>query len=905
MPRPSLFLIDGSSQMYRAYHAFRGKGLSNQEGHTTHAVYVFVTMLRKLISDHHPEYMAASFDLAGPTFRDQIVADYKATRQAMPDDLAEQIAWVHQACEAMGVPIVTASGYEADDVIGTMALRAAADGFDVTIVSIDKDFFQLVHDGVRVYDPREDGAWFDAQGVVEKFGVKPSQVVDVLALVGDTSDNVAGVPGVGKKGAIDLITAHGTLDALLDNAAELAQKKYRETLIAHRANALQSRDLVTIRTDVPLDVDLLSLRYRGPSRERCFELFSRLAFRTLVNEFAPDAQSVQKDYALVTTVEGLDELIGELRTAGEFACRVIPDQSLAMRAGILGIAFSTRDREARYVPLGHEGSVPAGDLLDDADAPAQVDLRVALERLKPLFEDEAVRKIGHDLKFDAIVLARHGVALAGQEFDSMLASYLLDATRPGHPLEETSLEHLGYKALTEEDLCGRGAKAVPLARVLPETALNFAGERADLARQLSNRLAPLLVTDQLDTVYRELEMPLIPVLATIEQAGIRIDGPALASQSQHIEQELARISSHIFELAGEVFNVNSPKQLGEILFEKLQLPILKRTGTTRSASTAVDVLEELALTNELPRLILEWRGLHKLKSTYIDALPQVVHPRTGRVHTCFNQAIAATGRLSSSDPNLQNIPIRTDLGREIRRAIIADPGHVLISADYSQIELRVLAHLADEETLTEAFREGQDIHDRTAMKVFGPESGLGPHELRRRAKIINYALLYGKTAFTLAKDIGVPKEAAQEFIDAYFAGFPKVRGFIESTLRQARETGVVKTLFGRRRLVPELNSRNGQIRAAAERETVNMPIQGTAADILKRAMIDLHAELPRQGLRTRMILTVHDELLFEAPREEAEAAAELVRDKMERAVELSVPLTVDVGIGENWRDAKS
>jgi DNA polymerase I len=905
MARPTLFLIDGSSQMYRAYHAFRGKGLSNQEGHTTHAVYVFVTMLRKLMSDHRPEFIAASFDLAGPTFRDRIVTDYKANRAAMPDDLSEQINWVHEACEALGVPILTASGYEADDVIGTVAARASADGFEVAIVSIDKDFFQLVHDGVRVYDPREDGTWFDAQGVVEKFGVKPSQVADVLALVGDTSDNVAGVPGVGKKGAIDLITAHGSLDALLENAAELAQKKYREALVTHREGALQSRQLVTIRTDVPIEVDLQSLRYRGASRERCYELFSRLAFRTLVNEYAPDASTVVKDYQLVTSVAALDDLIAEWRSAGEFAFHIIPDQPLAMRAGMVGIAFSTRDRQARYVPFGHEGSGGSGDLLSGADMPTQVEARAALARLKPLFEDAAVRKIGHDLKFDAIVLARHGIALAGLGFDSMLASYLLDATRPGHPLEETSLEHLGYKALTEEDLCGRGAKAIPIARVAPETALNFAGERADLARQLSSRLAPLLVTDQLDGVYRDLEMPLIPVLADIEQAGIRIDGPALASQSQHIEQELARISARIFELAGEVFNVNSPKQLGEILFDKLQLPALKRTGKTRSASTAVDVLEELALTHELPRLILEWRGLHKLKSTYIDALPQVVHPATGRVHTCFNQAIAATGRLSSSDPNLQNIPIRTELGRQIRRAFIADPGHVLISADYSQIELRVLAHLAGEEALTEAFREGLDIHDRTAAKVFGPESGLDPHELRRRAKIINYALLYGKTAFTLAKDIGVPKEAAQEFIDAYFAGFPRVRGFIEHTLQRARETGVVKTMFGRRRLVPELNSRNGQIRAAAERETVNMPIQGTAADILKRAMIDLHHELPRQGLRTRMILTVHDELLFEAPREEAETAAHVVRDRMEHAVELSVPLTVDVGVGENWRDAKS
>jgi DNA polymerase-1 len=866
-------------------------------------VYVFVTMLRKLMNDHQPRYIAASFDLKGPTFRDTLAADYKANRAAMPDDLAEQINWVHEACEALGVPIVTAAGYEADDVIGTLSKRAAETGFEVAIVSIDKDFFQLVHDGIRVYDPREDGAWFDAAAVVEKFGVGPSQVVDVLALVGDTSDNVSGVPGVGKKGAIDLINAHGSLDALLDKAAELPQRKYRETLVAHRQDALRSRELVTIRCDVPLDVDYESLKYRGASRERCYELFSRLAFRTLVNEYAPTADTIQKEYTLVTTSAELDALVDQLRAAGEFALRVIPDRPSSMTAAIVGIAFSTADRQARYVPLGHEGASGGGDLLAGVDA-AQLDRRAALDRLKPLLEDESVRKSGHDLKFDLVILQNHGIELRGLAFDSMLASYLLDATRPGHPLEETSLEHLGYKALTEEDVCGRGAKAVSLSHVPPAEALNFAGERADLARQLSNRLAPLLVTDGLDEVFRDLEMPLLPVLGDIERAGIRIDGPALAAQSQHIERELARGSARIFELAGEEFNVNSPKQLGEILFEKLQLPALKKTRGTRSASTAVEVLEELALVHELPRLILDWRGLHKLKSTYIDALPQLVHPRTGRVHTCFNQAVAATGRLSSSDPNLQNIPIRTELGRQIRRAFVAAPGNVLISADYSQIELRVLAHLADEDALIEAFRLGEDIHDRTALKVFGPDSGLDPHELRRRAKIVNYALLYGKTAFTLAKDIGVTKDAAQEFIDAYFAGFPRVRGFIDRTLEQARASGVVKTLFGRRRLVPELNSRNGQIRSAAERVTVNMPIQGTAADILKKAMIDLHAELPKHGLATRMILTVHDELLFEGPAAEAEAASALVRERMEAVVTLKAPLTVDVGFAENWRDAK-
>jgi DNA polymerase-1 len=902
MARPTLFLIDGSSQMYRAYHAFRGKGLSNQEGHTTHAVYVFVTMLRKLIADHSPAYMAAAFDLAGRTFRDELVDDYKANRAAMPDDLAEQINWVHQACEALGVPIFTVPGYEADDVIGTLAQRAAAAHFDVAIVSIDKDFFQLVHDGVRVYDPREDGAWFDADGVVQKFGVRPEQVVDVLALVGDTSDNVAGVPGIGKKGAIDLVTQFGSLDALLERVGELKPKQ-REALTTHREDALRSRELVTIRTDVPLDVDFESLRYRGPQRQQAYELFSKLAFRLIVSDYAPTAADIQKDYALVSTAADLEALIDELRAAGEFAIRVLPDRPLPMRAGIVGIAFSIADRQARYLPLGHLGEDSSHDLLS-ADVPEQVPLRDALARLEPLLEDPAVRKVGHDLKFDVIVLGRHGIEMRGLAFDSMLASYLLDATRPGHLLEGVSLEHLGYKALTEEELCGRGTKAISLARLAPGDVLNYAGERADLARQLANRLAPLVVTDQLDGVYRELEMPLVPVLAAIERAGIAIDGPALAAQSRHIEQELASLNARIFALAGESFNVNSPKQLGEILFEKLKLPVLKKTAGTRSASTGVEVLEELAQSHELPKLILEWRALSKLKSTYVDALPQELNAETGRVHTCFNQAVAATGRLSSSDPNLQNIPIRTELGREIRRAFIAAPGHLLISADYSQIELRVLAHLADEPALIDAFRTGEDIHDRTALKVFGPDPGLDKYELRRRAKIINYALLYGKTAFTLAKDIGVSQQAAQEFIDAYFAGFPRVRGFIDDTLQRARETGVVKTMFGRRRLMPELHSRNGQIRAAAERETVNMPIQGTAADILKRAMIDLHAALPQHVGSARMILTVHDELLFECARGDADATAALVRERMENAVTLKVPLTVDIGIAENWRDAK-
>ncbi len=908
MSTPSrIFLIDGSSQMYRAYHAMRGSGLSGPGGKSTHAVYIFVTMLRKLVADHHPEYLAASFDLAGPTFRSDMATDYKANRAPMPPDLADQIPWVHEACRAMGVPILTYERYEADDVIGTLATKAVDAGYEVAIVTGDKDFFQLVHDGIKVYNPRDEGAWYDAEGVREKFGVSPSQVVDVLALMGDSIDNIKGVPGIGEKGARDLIATYGSLESLLEHAAEVTNKRYREGLLGHAEDARQSRELARIRTDVPVTFDPEPLRYRGASYEACFELFTRLGFRSLVLEYAPTAQTIGKDYKTIESLLELRTLVQSLTDARRFGFRVLPDAPAAMRSGIVGLSFSAAPRHARYVPLsvvsqdgGLFGSPEAGER-------TAIDREEALAILKPLFENPDVRKVGHDLKFDAIVLARHGIAIAGLETDVMIASYLLDATRSSHPLEDLAIEHAGYKALTEEDVCGRGAKAVSFATIPTARALDYAGERADLAFQLAGTLRPLLEREELSSVYDQLEHPLIPVLVDIEQAGVRIDAAALAAQAERVDQELARLASRVYELSGEEFNINSPKKLSEVLFDRLGMrtETIRRTTKTKAQSTSFEVLEELALTHELPKLVLEWRGLQKLKGTYIDALPLLVNPSTGRVHTCFNQAVAATGRLSSSDPNLQNIPIRTEIGREIRRAFVAEPGNVLISADYSQIELRVLAHLAGEQTLVDAFRKGEDIHDRTARKVFGQTSNLTPHELRRRAKIINYALLYGKQAFTLAKDIGVSRQEAQDFIDAYFAGFPAVRGFLDGLLAEARRTGVIKTMFGRRRLVPDLNSNNGQIRGRAEREATNLPIQGTAADILKRAMIDVHAAMPGiAGGRARMILTVHDELLFETPKAAADETAAAVRELMENAVKLDVPLEVDVGIGENWKEAK-
>ena len=893
---PRLFLIDGSSQMYRAYHAIRG--LTGPDGKSTNAVYGFTTMLRKLIADHKPEYIAASFDLAGPTFRDEMVTDYKAHRAPMPSDLVEQVPLVHEACAALGVPVLTFERFEADDVIGTLAMQANRAGFDVALVTGDKDFFQLVSDSIRVLNPRDEGTWYDVSGVIEKFGVRPDQVVDVLALMGDSIDNIKGVPGIGEKGARELIATHGTLEKLLEAAPSLTQKRYREGLLAHADDARMSRELARIRTDVPVTFDADAFRFKGPSPDRCFKLFSALGFRTLVTEYAPSAATSTRKYRVARSMEDVDTLAQALERAASIGIAAISQDTSAVRADIVGWAFAPAPEEAWYIPVAHSGLSDTPNL-----SPSDV-----FARLGPVLANQGISKVGHDLKFVTIAAARHGVEILGEAFDTMIGSYLVDATRSGHDVGELALERLNYRAVSEEALTGKGVKAVAFDAVPADSLVSFAGERADLPLSLAPGLRADLDREQLRSVYDELEAPLVQVLADIERAGVRVDTDTLAGLSSRMEADLSALCGRIYDLAGEQFNINSPKQLADVLFVKLNLTAGKKTGKTRVVSTAQDVLEELAQTHELPGLVLKWRSIQKLKGTYVDALPSLVSPVTGRVHTTFNQAVAATGRLSSSDPNLQNIPIRTPLGREIRAAFAAAPGHVLISADYSQIELRVLAHLSKDKALSDAFTEGLDIHDRTAERVFGTNSGLDAHELRRRAKIINYALLYGKTAFTLAKDIGVTQQAAQEFIDAYFAGFPGVRAYIDHTLEVARQTGVVKTITGRRRLVPEITSKNGMIRMAAEREAVNMPIQGTAADVLKRAMIDVHAALIRQNAGrpwpSRMILTVHDELLFESPESDAETVSSLVREHMEQAFRLDVPLTVDVGIGRNWKEAK-
>ena len=673
-----LFLVDGSNQMYRAYHAIRG--LTGPDGRSTNAVYGFVTMMRKLIVDHQPEFIAAAFDLAGPTFRSELAIDYKANRAPMPPDLAEQIPLVHEACEAFGVPILTHERYEADDVIGTLARRATDAGIEVALVTGDKDFYQLVDEHVHVFNPRDEGTWYDSEGVRAKFGVQPSQVVDVLALMGDSIDNIKGVPGIGEKGARDLISTHGSLDALLAAAETVPQKKYREALLAHADAARRSRELVRIHTDVPVPWDLESLRYDGPQRARCYDLFSRLGFRSLVTEFAPTGDSVTRDYAEVSTPQEIDALVASLRAAGAFACALVLDGESAMRCTPIALAFSLGPRQARVLRLASsEGSSaqaaerppappPVADLftaLDDADAqacppaegaPPRAIHADAWPRLEALFAEPGLHKIGHDLKLLGSVLSSQQRELRGVSDDTLLASYLVDSTRANHGIEDLALELAGYKMATREDVCGKGVKQIPLSALSTAALVDFAGERADLAGQIAVPLRTSLERDGLLDVYRDLELPLVPVLADLERVGIKVDTGVLAAQSTRVDAELAERSTKIYAFAGIEFNINSPKQLAEVLFDKLQLPVTKRTGKTRTASTSVEVLEELALSHDLPRLILEWRALSKLKGTYIDALPQLVHPTTGRVHTTFNQAVAATGRLSSSDPNLQNIP---------------------------------------------------------------------------------------------------------------------------------------------------------------------------------------------------------------------------------------------------------
>jgi len=884
-PAQTVYLVDGSGQFHRAFHAIRG--LATSKGLPTNATYGFTTMLRKLLEDEKPEHVAVLFDPPGKTFRHEEYAEYKANRPKMDDDLAVQLPYIRRVCEALRMPVIEVPGYEADDTIATLARQAVGRGLKVVVVSADKDLLQLVADDVVVLNPGREGSGsfrFDRKAVEEKWGVPPERVVDVLALVGDAVDNVPGVPGIGDKGARDLVREFGPVESVLDHADEVKRAAYREGLKGHREAALLSKQLVTLRTDAPVELELEALRRREPDRAAAHALFKELEFQALAREYAPEASpAAAAEHRLLTTLPEIEAVAAEARRSGRVALGVVVTSPHPMDAEALGIALSWAPGRSAYVPLGHSA----------IDLPQVPSRREAIESLRPLLEDAAVRKASAHAKRDRVVLGRFEVRAAGLDFDALVASYLLDPGRRAYALEDLAMEHLG-----ERRGPGTDGVAAPDAAAIP--AGQAAGSEAELVLRLDQPMIERLGAEGLLSVYESMEMPLVEVLADLERAGVKVDTWLLAAMSRDMEAQLAALTKEIHHLAKGEFNINSPPQLREVLFDRLGLQRGKKTAKTRAASTAEDVLEELALVHELPRKILEYRSVQKLKSTYVDALPEMVHPGTGRIHATFNQTVAATGRLSATDPNLQNIPIRTPEGRRIREAFVAEPGNLLLSADYSQIELRVLAHLSADPTLIDTFRRGEDVHDRTSREIFGPLSAIPKDEQRRISKMVNYALLYGKTAYTLAKDIGVSRKEAEAFIEAYFARYPKVRTFIDETIARARETGQVRTLLGRLRRLPDLRSRNFPVRMEAERQAMNTPVQGSAADLIKRAMIDLHRELAARKMRSRLILQIHDELLLEVPEAEAENARALVKDVMEGALKLVVPLVADARLGRSW-----
>ena len=902
MPAPQrLVLVDGSSYLYRAFHVPNLQRLTNAAGEPTGAVYGVLNMLLKLIGDEEPEHMAVVFDASGKNFRHELYPEYKANRPPMPDELRSQLEPLFEAVEALGLPMLRVPGVEADDVIGTLARTAAEQGVDTLISTGDKDMAQLVDARTTLVDTMR-GTVSDIDGVAARHGVRPEQIPDLLALVGDSSDNIPGVPGVGPKTAAKWLAAYGDIAGVKAHAGEI-KGKAGENLRAHLEQLDLSRRLATIDRELTLEVGPAELRRRSPDVARLRAIYRALDFQTLLRQLPAEHGEAEADaadaalpaeYETVLAAEALDGWLERLAAADEFAFDTETDSLDYMRARIVGVSFAVEPGRAAYVPLAH----------DYPGAPDQLDREVVLERLRPLLEDPGRRKLGHHLKYDAHVLANHGVRLEGIADDTMLESYVLNSTATRHDMDSVALKYLGIETTRYEDVAGKGAKQLTFNEVPLEEAAPYAAEDADVTLRLHRALAPRLAeTGRLQAVYREIEMPVVPVLTAMEHTGVLLDTALLADLSREFAGEMNVLEAAAHEAAGGPFNLGSPKQLQEILFDRLGLPALRKTPKGQP-STAEDVLQELAdRGHALPALILKHRGLSKLRSTYTDKLPGQVNPDTGRIHTSYHQAVAATGRLSSADPNLQNIPIRTAEGRRIRQAFIPPPGARLLAADYSQIELRIMAHLSGDESLLAAFREGADIHRATAGEVFGVAADAVTADQRRSAKAINFGLIYGMSAFGLARQLGIEREEAQRYIDRYFDRYPGVRAYMDRTREQARAEGYVETVYGRRLYLPEINARNPQRRQYAERSAINAPMQGTAADIIKRAMIAVHGWLRAAGSGARLIMQVHDELVFEVPKAEAESIAKSIAGLMAGAADLAVPLEVDTGLGENWDEA--
>ena len=890
-----LVLVDGSSYLFRAYHAL--PKLTTATGHPTGAVRGVIAMLRKLMKEYPGSAVAVVFDAKGKTFRDEIYAEYKANRFAMPDDLRPQVEPIFDIIRAMGVPLLIVDGVEADDVIGTLATQAAQAGRDTVISASDKDMAQLVSPRVTLIDSMSETR-FDRQGVIDKFGVPPERIIDYLALIGDSVDNVPGVPKVGPKTAAKWLADYDTLEGVIAAASEI-KGKVGDNLRESVGFLPMSKRLTTIKTDVALPVSIDGLALAPPDNMKLRELFDRFEFRQWVDELAEVAAPaaalvpVERHYATIATTAELDRWIERARMAETVAIHVKTNGADYMTTPIVGIALAVGAGEAAYVPVGH----------DYAGAPDQLSVDDVLARAKPLLEDARLSKVGQNLKLDKNVLAQRHVALDGIKFDTMLESYVIDSVGSRHQLEDLAARYLGVRTLHYGDIAGKGAKEIAFSQVGVDSAAAFAAEEADVALQLHAAMWPKLVqAPGLRRVFETIEMPLVNVLSRMECQGALVDATKLARQSEELAARMRELTEAAFSQAGETFNLDSPKQLQAILYGKLGIPPPKKTASGQ-LSTAEPVLQELALDYALPRTILDYRGVAKLKSTYTDTLPQQINPRTGRIHTTYQQAVAATGRLSSADPNLQNIPIRTAEGRRIRQAFVAPRGKVLIAADYSQIELRIMAHLSGDASLRRAFENNLDVHRATAADVFECPIDQVTVDQRRSAKTINFGLIYGMSAFGLSRQLGVGRAVAQEYIARYFARFPGVRDYMDRIRARAHAEGYVETVFGRRLYLPEINDRNVPRRQAAERTAINAPMQGTAADIIKRAMIAVDAWLAESRLDAAMILQVHDELVLEAAAADADAVSAGVAERMSAAADLDVPLVVDLGRGANWDEA--
>ncbi len=893
---PPLLLVDGSSYLFRAYYAL--PELTASDGHPTGAIRGVIAMLRKLAKDYEQSPIAVVFDAPGKTFRDDLYSEYKANRERMPDDLREQIQPIHDIIRAMGLPLLVVPDVEADDVIGTLAAEATSSKRDTVISTSDKDMAQLVTDHVTLVNTMT-GAETDRDGVVEKFGVPPERIIDYLALMGDNVDNIPGVHKVGPKTAAKWLNEFGDLDAVMENADQIKGK-----IGGYLRDALEqlplSRQLTTIKCDVDLDVALADLVPTEPDTEQLHALYSRFDFKTWIDEVAPvgsdvaePPEDVARDYQVVDSMDALGTLVERLQKTPLFAFDTETTSVDYMDAELVGFSFCIEPGEAWYLPVGHSYE----------DAPAQVSVTEALDVLKPVLEAAEPGKVGQNLKYDMSVLARYGVALAGVQYDTMLESYILNSVASRHNMDDLAKHYLNIDTIHFEDIAGKGAKQLSFDAVEVEKATEYAAEDADVTMRLHRTLWPRLsAEDSLRGVFEDIEMPLMHVLSEVERTGTLVDGALLEEQSKELAERMGALQEEAWSLAGEEFNMDSPKQIQNIFYDKLGLPVLKKTPKG-APSTAETVLVDLARDYELPRVLLDYRSLAKLKSTYTDKLPLQINQKTGRIHTSYHQAVAATGRLSSSDPNLQNIPIRTAEGRRIRQAFVPEPDHLMVAADYSQIELRIMAHLSADDNLRVAFEEGQDIHRATASEVFGESLDSVSDEQRRSAKAINFGLIYGMSAFGLGRQLGISRTLAQDYIDRYFDRYPGVRAYMEETRAQARETGYVETVYGRRLYLPEINARHVPRRQAAERTAINAPMQGTAADIIKRAMIDVAHWLKSSDLDAQMVMQVHDELVFEVARADVEALTEGVVARMRDASDLSVALDVDVGVGANWDEA--